>query len=112
MKDVFFKVRNRFLRSYGNDIDYSTLMRMMKNNSNILVIDVRTKDEFRCGHINGAINVPLQDIKEKIGNVVKDKNKVIIVYCQYGGRSRKACIKLEKMGYTNVYNLKDGLDGI
>jgi len=54
----------------------------------------------------------LQDISKRIGNVVRDKNEVIILYCEYGGRSRKALIKLEKLGYVNVYNLDGGIEAI
>jgi rhodanese-related sulfurtransferase len=56
-----------------------------------------------------------EELIAKLGEIdinVSNKNDVIVVYCQYGGRSRKAFIKLEKMGYINVYNLNGGIEGI
>ena len=112
MRNFFYRIREKFVRSYGNDIDYGTLVRMVRDNKKIKIIDVRTKDEYYNNHIDGAINVPLQNLSDRIESVVNNKNDVIIVYCEYGGRSRKACIKLEKMGYINVYNLENGIAGI
>ena len=112
MKKLIYKLQNRFLRTCGNDISYSTMQKMLRENSNIIVIDVRTKDEFMYNHLEGAINIPMQDITQKIGRYTKEKGDVIIVYCEYGGRSKKALNKLNKMGYFNVYNLDGGIDAI
>lgn len=107
------KLRRKFLRSSANDIDYDEMMKMIRNNSDIVVIDVRTKDEYGYNHLKGAVNLPLQDIcEEKIRKYVKNKSSIIIVYCEYGGRSKKAMNKLVKMGYVNVYNLDGGIEGI
>lgn len=112
MKKILYKIRRKLVRGCGEDIDYLVMKNMLKENNNIKVIDVRTQDEYNFHHIQGAINIPLQDITTKIQNVVSNKNDVIIVYCEYGGRSRKALNKLKKMGYTNVYNLDGGIEGI
>lgn len=106
MNKIISRIQRRFIRSCNNNINYETLQRMQRENSNLYIIDVRTKDEYNGNHINGAINIPLQEIQEKIAKIVKNKNELIILYCQYGGRSLKACNKLEKMGYTNIYNLQ------
>ena len=102
MKKFFNKLHKRFMRSYDNDIDYHTLNTMIKNNKKMWIIDVRTKDEFYSGRIDMAINIPLQDLKEKIEGIIRNKNELIVVYC----------LKLEKLGYLNVYNLKGGIDKI
>ena len=112
MKKIIYRITRRFVRSCEKDISYADLQKMIKENKKIVIIDVRTKDEFAEFHLNKAINIPLQDIVGNIINVVSDKNEIIVVYCQYGGRSRKAFNKLEKMGYCNVYNLEDGIEGI
>ena len=109
MRKLFYKIKNKFSRSYGKDIDYNTLIRMVRENNGVKIIDVRTKDEYYSGHIENAINIPLQNLNERINTIVRDKNDIIIVYCEYGGRSKKACIKLEKMGYMHVYNLENGI---
>ena len=113
MKKIIYKLQNRFMRTCYNDINYDTLQKMLNNNSNIVLIDVRTKDEFQYNHLNGAINIPVHDFSEAlIKKKINNKNTVIIVYCEYGGRSKKAVKKLIKMGYNNVYNLDGGIDGI
>lgn len=112
MKRFLYKIKERFVRSNGISINYETLLKMKKNTRNVWVIDVRAQDEYYTKHIDGAINIPLQDINDKIENIVKNKNDVVIMYCEYGGRSKKACTKLEKLGYINVYNLENGIAGI
>lgn len=112
MKKLIYKLQSRFLRTCGNDINYSTMQKMLRENKNIIVIDVRTKDEFMYNHLDGAINIPMQDITQKIDKYTKNKSDVIIVYCEYGGRSKKALSKLKKMGYYNVYNLEGGIQAI
>lgn len=94
-----------------NDISFCTLKDMLKNSNDLVLIDVRSPMEFREGRINTAINIPFYDIERNIGRIVPNKNLKIIVYCQSGTRSKKACRILEKLGYTNLYNLKGGLDG-
>lgn len=76
------------------------------------LLDVRSRREFSEFHLRGSINIPLLELKKKIIHVIKDKNKKILVYCQSGIRSKKAIIIMENLGYTNVYNLKNGLENI
>ena len=113
MKRLFYKMRNRLFRTTENNINYKTMEKMLKDNSEITVIDVRTRDEYRDNHLKKAVNIPLQDIcEQKVKQFVNSKNSIIIVYCEYGGRSKKAVSKLNKMGYENVYNLDGGIQGI
>ena len=65
------------------------------------VIDVRTNAEYTSKHIEGASNLPLDDI----GTISLDKNQAIIVYCRSGSRSKEAANKLISMGYQKVYDL-------
>ena len=75
-----------------------------------IIIDVRSNQEYREGNINGAINIPEFEIKNKILKEIPKKNQLIVLYCQYGARSRNAMQIMNKMGYTNLYNLYGGLD--
>lgn len=75
-----------------------------------VIIDVRSPQEYEEGHIDGAISIPEYNIKRNVENIVKDKNKKIIVYCSSGGRSKKAQKSLKKLGYHNVYNLYNGIE--
>ena len=69
-----------------------------------VLLDVRTPQEYREGHIPGSKNVPLQTI-DKISSVADNKNIPLFVYCYSGGRSRQATAMLQHMGYTNVQNI-------
>ncbi|CDA31204.1 rhodanese domain-containing protein [Clostridium sp. CAG:492] len=70
-----------------------------------IIVDVRSEQEFKEGHINGAINIPLYKVKSDFQKKVKNKNEYIVLYCTSGIRSKKAQNILISMGYTNVYNL-------
>ncbi len=65
-----------------------------------IIVDVRGRDEFMKGHIPMAINIPIEDIKA--GNVSLPKSKVILVYCESGGRSAMAARELASRGYKVI----------
>ena len=69
-----------------------------------VLLDVRTSEEYRGGHIPGSKNVPLQAI-DKVAAVVENKDTVLFVYCYSGARSHQAASVLQRMGYTNVNNI-------
>jgi phage shock protein E len=68
------------------------------------VIDVRTEQEYKAGHLRNSTHIPYGEIKNKIADHVQDKNQKIIVYCRTGRRSGIAKNTLDEMGYTNVIN--------
>ena len=68
-----------------------------------VLLDVRTPQEYREGHIPGSQNVPLQQL-DKVEEVTENKDTVLYVYCRSGARSRQAASLLKQMGYTNVHN--------
>lgn len=72
------------------------------------LIDVRTTNEYRSGHIEGASlhNIRNIDFEENMDKL--DKNKPVLVYCKSGGRSSRAASVLQKKGFTNIYNLEGG----
>ena len=71
---------------------------------NAVLLDVRTPQEYREGHIPGSKNVPLQTL-DKVRSVVENKDAELFVYCYSGARSRQAMATLQHMGYTNVQNI-------
>ncbi|MCI8273840.1 MAG: rhodanese-like domain-containing protein [Clostridia bacterium] len=77
-----------------------------------ILIDVRSRQEYAEGHLQGAINMPEYELQKRAFKELPKKNQLIVMYCQYGGRSREACKKMKQMGYTNIYNLYGGLDNI
>lgn len=70
-----------------------------------IVIDVRTVEEFAGGHVVGAINVPLDQLGEKIESVVPDHQQPILIYCLSGTRSALARRILLSKKYSDIYNL-------
>ncbi len=83
---------------------------MMCEESDYIILDVRRPDEFAEGHIPNAINVA----NETIGTVeipeLPDKDRLIMVYCRSGRRSKEAADKLVKLGYTNIVEFGGILD--
>lgn len=73
----------------------------LDENENILLLDVRTQQEFEEGHIPGAVCFPNEDITADMP-IPLDKDAEILVYCRSGRRSAEAAEKLSAMGYTNV----------
>lgn len=69
-----------------------------------LWIDVRTVEEYNAGHLEGAINIPYDEIEQKIEAVGADKNTDIQLYCRSGRRSGIALETLRSMGYGKVTN--------
>ncbi len=67
-----------------------------------IILDVREQDEFAEGHIKGAILLPYTEIESKAEAVLPDKDKLILVYCRSGRRSKIASESLVNLGYTNV----------
>ncbi len=104
-----YRNRGYYKNSYQNEINFEQLKNMVSKGA--ILIDVRSPQEFKEGHLPGAINIPEYEIR-KVKNEMPKLNQQIVVYCQYGGRSKNAYNMMKKMGYTNVYSLKGGLEMI
>lgn len=75
-----------------------------QNITGAVLLDVRTPEEYREGHVPASKNIPLQSLSQ-VEHVVKDKEKPLFVYCYSGSRSSQAVRMLGKMGYRNVKNI-------
>ena len=73
----------------------------------IVILDVRTEEEFNVEHLEDAINIPLQDLPWKF--VELDKKKTILVYCKNGNKSAQASQTLVNNGFSNIYHLEGGI---
>ena len=69
-----------------------------------VLLDVRTRQEYRQGHIPGSINIPLQEISG-IAAAAGEKDAQLFVYCHSGARSRRAVEELRRMGYLHAKNI-------
>ena len=74
----------------------------MMETQKVIVVDVRTLEEYNEGHIPNAISIPLETIENEAEVKLKNKDDLILVYCRSGRRSREAALKLIEKGYTNV----------
>lgn len=84
--------------------DINQGLREYESAAGAALLDVRTPEEYREGHIPGSRNIPLQSL-DKTEQVIDNKDTPIFVYCYSGSRSHQAAGFLEKMGYTNVKNI-------
>lgn len=95
----------------------SNLSKFLKSTKNLLVLDVRTKDEFEghgdpnFGSIKNSVNIPISDI-EKGGYKGLDKNMTILVYCSHSHRSSRVSYLLTQNGFKNVVNLLGGMSEV
>ena len=76
--------------------------KIMDSGEEHIILDTREQDEFDEGHIPGAILMPYTEIENKAEEMLPDKDKLILVYCRSGRRSKIAAESLAKLGYTNV----------
>lgn len=77
---------------------------MMDQNKDVVILDVRTEEEYDTGHIKGALLIPDNEIKEKAEEILTDKSATILVYCRSGRRSAGAAKVLSELGFTNIYD--------
>lgn len=75
---------------------------MMAEETNYIILDARTAEEYAAGHIKNAINIPNETIGDEEISELPDKNQLIMVYCRSGNRSKQASQKLTNLGYTNI----------
>lgn len=76
----------------------------MDKDDKIIILDVRTEEEYREGHIPGAIVIPNETISSEPLKELPDLDQEILVYCRSGNRSAQAAKKLIEAGYTQVYD--------
>ena len=97
-------------RDSYTQISMDEAIEMMETEENYIILDVRTKEEFDAGHIEGAINIANEVIHQDQSENLPDKEQLILVYCRSGNRSKQASEKLVKQGYTNVYEFGGIID--
>ena len=87
-----------------NTADINTGVAEYETNDGAVLLDVRTAEEYRDGHIDGSVNIPLDRISS-VENTVKDKSTPLYVHCLSGGRSGQAVSYLKQIGYTNAKSI-------
>ena len=79
----------------------------MIDRGEVIILDVRTQDEYNEGHILGSTLIPVDELDSRLKELPRDKK--ILVYCRTGNRSLTASEKLENGGFTQLYNMKGGI---
>ena len=92
----------------GKDIGTLAATQLV-NGQNALLLDVREPAEFSSGHLPKAVNVPLSRLSGSGNELGKYTSRPVVVYCQAGGRSRRATGALAKLGFKEVHNLAGGI---
>ncbi len=82
----------------------------MIDTEDVIILDVRTEEEFRQGHIEGAILIPDYDLDKLAAEKLPDKDATILIYCRSGNRSELSAHYLIGMGYQNVYDFGGIID--
>lgn len=84
--------------------------KIMDTETDYVILDVRTQEEYDQGHIPGAIVIPDTEIRARAEEVLTDKDQMILVYCRSGRRSKNAAQILVELGYTNIQEFGGILD--
>ena len=84
---------------------------LIEKDQNVTLLDVRTVDEFKEGHIRGATLIPVSKLEANLAKLKDSKNKQIVVYCRSGSRSVAASRILKANGFTPL-NVKHGMIGL
>ena len=88
-----------------NQIQYVSMdeiTTIMQENTNYIILDARTIEEYNQGHIRNAICIPNETIDETVAEQLPNKDQLILIYCRSGNRSKQAALKLQQLGYTNL----------
>ena len=110
LKRIRKYIYDRYRGIEENEINYNKAIGLQKKGA--ILLDVRSPKEYSEGHLNGAILLPEYEIKQKVLQMIPNKDKEIIVYCKSGVRGKNAAYILKQLGYKNIYNFHNGLYGI
>lgn len=88
----------------------NTLIKQNQSNSDFIILDVRTPNEYAAGHLKHSklLNFRGDDFESKLNQL--DKSKTYLIYCRSGGRSGMALKLMEKSGFQSVYNMGGGFN--
>lgn len=94
----------------GEDISQQELLKHIKNNSNICILDVRSAQEYSTGYVPGALNIGHKEISSRLDELESFRDEVIVVYCERGVRARIAQKALLKAGFESVFHLTGDME--
>jgi rhodanese-related sulfurtransferase len=95
-------------KSRIHEVSTEAVEERLQDRDSLILIDVREQDEYRAGHLPGALGIGRGVLEYHIADVVPETDKEIILYCRGGNRSALAADSLREMGYTNVHSMIGG----
>ncbi|MZP30167.1 rhodanese-like domain-containing protein [Heliobacterium undosum] len=101
----------RYFFGSGSDIHYEEAVRILADREQSLLLDVRTAREHGKRRPVGALNIPVQELKQRLAELEPHRKKQIVVICASGMRSRMAVQTLQKQGFAGVKNFRGGMSG-
>ncbi len=93
---------------YG-DITIEQAKSLIESKPSLIILDVRTQEEYDSDHIEGAILIPVDELENRLDEL--SKNDELLVYCQTGNRSTNAVNILQANGFTKIFHMNDGITG-
>jgi len=113
---LLFTIGTAFSSQQSDSLDLSTIVQLtphdaseLVDDTSVTILDVRTIDEYKAGHIRRAMVIPVQQLQERISEINHLKNKKVLVYCRTGVRSKKALQILQQNGFVQLYHLEKGI---
>ena len=91
------------------NMDSEEVSKLLENNSDIIIVDVRTPGEFEAGHIKGAKNINISDSEFHAQIEKLDRDSTYLVYCRTGNRSGRAIKLMEQLKFKSIYHLQHGI---
>jgi rhodanese-related sulfurtransferase len=95
----------------AKDVSPDEAEKLLAENPGMIVLDVRTPEEFASGHVPGAQNVPIDELASRTGELEAQREREVVVYCERGPRARKAADALVAAGFTDVKLLAGHMSG-
>ena len=92
--------------SFG-DVTVEEAKSLVESNVSLIIVDVRTREEYDSGHIEGAILIPVSELEGRIIELSKEEE--LLIYCRTGNRSSNSVNILKANGYTKIFHMNDGI---
>ena len=89
-----------------DQISQTNLLSRLETKEPLLILEVRTSNEYAEGHIPGAINIDFKQLQKRVGEIKKFQNSTIVVYCETGIRAKVAEVTLLQAGFTSILHLE------
>ncbi|MBW9170312.1 rhodanese-like domain-containing protein [Clostridium estertheticum] len=105
---LYPKIMIKFNKNVKN-VSGKEAVKLIRENKDLIILDVRSKDEYQTGHINASKLMPANEIASRISELEKFRGKPILVHCASGGRSPKAVNVLLKNKFGPIYHMNHGL---